>query len=64
MIAANDDHLSGEGTYLVSSIRVGRRKRQQIRVGAPDAALTANASLAAVTELCDRLGVLEARRGL
>jgi hypothetical protein len=43
----------------VSSIRAGRRKRQQVRVGAPDASLTANAGLAAVTELCDRLGVAE-----
>ena len=43
----------------MSSIRVGRRKRQQVRVGAPDRALTANAGLAAVTELCDRLGVAE-----
>jgi Transposase DDE domain group 1 len=43
----------------VSSIRVGKRKRGQVRVGAPDAALTANAGLAAVTELCDRLGVVE-----
>jgi hypothetical protein len=29
-------------------------------VGAPDASLTANAGLAAVSELCDRLGVIEA----
>jgi hypothetical protein len=43
----------------VSSIRAGRRKRQLVRVGAPDQALTANAGLAAVTELCDRLGVVE-----
>jgi Transposase DDE domain group 1 len=43
----------------VSSIRIWRRKRRQVRVGAPDAALTANAGLAAVTELCDRLGVVE-----
>jgi Transposase DDE domain group 1 len=43
----------------VSSIRVGRRRRRQVRVGAPDQALTANAGLAAVTELCDRLGVVE-----
>jgi hypothetical protein len=28
-----------------------------VRIGAPDAALTANAGLAAVTELCERLGV-------
>ena len=31
-----------------------------MRAGAPDAALTANAGLAAVTELCGRLGVIEA----
>jgi hypothetical protein len=54
-----NDHLSGEGTYLVSSIRAGRRKGRQVRVGAPDRALTANAGLAAVTELCGRLGVAE-----
>ena len=42
-----------------SSIRVGRRRRRQVRVGAPDRALTANAGLAAVSELCDRLGVVE-----
>jgi Transposase DDE domain group 1 len=54
-----DDHLSGEGTYLVSRIRGGRRKRRQVRIGAPDAALTANAGLAVVTELCGRLGVVE-----
>jgi hypothetical protein len=31
-----------------------------VRVGVPDARLTANAGLAAVTELCDRLGVIGA----
>ena len=31
-----------------------------MRVGAPDAALTGNAGLVAVSELCDRLGVIEA----
>jgi Transposase DDE domain group 1 len=31
-----------------------------VRAGAPDRSLTANAGLAAVTELCDRLGVIEA----
>ncbi len=41
----------------MSRIRGRRPKRQQARVGAPDAALTANAGLAAVTELCGRLGV-------
>jgi Transposase DDE domain group 1 len=31
-----------------------------VRAGAPDRSLTANAGLAAVTELCERLGVIEA----
>jgi hypothetical protein len=44
----------------VSRIRVGSRRREQVRTGAPDRSLTANAGLAAVTELCDRLGVIEA----
>ncbi len=44
----------------MSRIRGRKPKRQQARVGAPDAALTANAGLAAVTELCGRLGVIEA----
>ena len=55
-----DDHLSGEGTYLVARIRGGRRKRRLARVGALDRALTPNAGLAAVSELCGRLGVIEA----
>ena len=33
---------------------------QQARIGAPDRSLTANAGLAAVSELCDRLGVIGA----
>ena len=41
-------------------IRGGKRKRQQAVVGVPDRALTPNAGLAAVTGLCDRLGVIEA----
>ena len=41
-------------------IRSRAGKRQQARIGAPDRSLTANAGLAAVTELCDRLGVIEA----
>jgi Transposase DDE domain group 1 len=35
-------------------------RRQQVRAGAPDRSLTANAGLAAVTGLCGRLGVIEA----
>ena len=56
----SNDHLSEEDTYLVGSIRGERRKRQRVRVGAADRALTANAGLAAVSELCDRLGVIGA----
>ena len=41
-------------------IRSRARKRQQARIGVPDRSLTANAGLAAVTELCDRLGVIGA----
>ena len=44
----------------MSSIRAWRRKRRQVRVGAPDAALTPNAGLAVIGELCDRLGVIGA----
>jgi hypothetical protein len=31
-----------------------------VRVGAPDAALTPNAGMAVISELCDRLGVIGA----
>ena len=44
----------------MGSIRGERRKRRQVRVGVADRALTANAGLAAVGELCDRLGVIGA----
>ena len=37
-----------------------KRKRRQARIGAPDAALTPNGGMAAVSELCDRLGVIGA----
>jgi hypothetical protein len=50
----------GEDTYLVSRIRGGSLPCQRVRAGAPDASLTANAGLAAVTGLCGRLGVIEA----
>jgi Transposase DDE domain group 1 len=56
----SDDHLSEEGTYLVARIRGRKRKHGQARIGAPDAALTPSAGLAAVSELCDRLGVIGA----
>jgi Transposase DDE domain group 1 len=45
----------------VKRIRSGAgRSRQQPRIGAPDRSLTPNAGLAAITELCDRLGVIGA----
>jgi hypothetical protein len=44
----------------VSRIRSGGGRRQQVRVGAPDAALTPNAGMAVISELCDRLGVASA----
>jgi len=45
----------------VKRIRSGAgRSRQQPRIGAPDRSLTPNAGLAAVTELCGRLGVIGA----
>ena len=56
----SDDHLSEEGTYLVARILGRKRKCRQARIGAPDAALTPSAGLAAVSELCDRLGVIGA----
>jgi hypothetical protein len=56
----SDNHLSGEDIYLVGRIRGGKRVRRQVRAGAPDRALTPNAGMAAVTGLCDRLGVIGA----
>jgi hypothetical protein len=44
----------------VSRIRGGSGRRQRVRAGAPDVSLTANAGLAAITEMCDRLGVIGA----
>jgi hypothetical protein len=48
------------GRGYPARIRGERQKGQGPRVGAPDAALTPNAGLAAITELCGRLGVIEA----
>ena len=44
----------------MSRIRGRKPERQQVRIGAPDRALTANAGLAAVSELCGRPGVIGA----
>jgi hypothetical protein len=43
----------------VKRIRSGAgRSRQRLRIGVPDLALTPNAGLAVITELCGRLGVI------
>lgn len=44
----------------MNRIRGRNEKRRRVRVGAPDRTLTANAGLAAVSELCGRLGVIGA----
>ena len=44
----------------MARIRGRKRRGRQARIGAPDAALTPVAGLAAVSELCERLGVIEA----
>jgi hypothetical protein len=45
----------------VKRIRSGAgRSWQQLRIGAPDRSLTPDAGLAVITELCGRLGVIEA----
>ena len=44
----------------MNRIRSGAGNRQQPRIGAPDPALTPNAGLAAISELCGRLGVIGA----
>lgn len=49
-----------EGSYLVGRIRGGKRERRQVQVGEPDPTLTSVSGMAAATELCDRLGVVEA----
>jgi hypothetical protein len=49
-----------EDTYLVGRIRDQRGGRMPVRIGAPDPSLTPVSGMAVVTELCDRLGVVEA----
>jgi hypothetical protein len=44
----------------VGRIRGGKREGRRVRVGAPDPTLTSMSGMAAITELCDRLGVVEA----
>ncbi len=62
----DDDHcevkIISAGRHLSGGQDTGQgaARRQRPRIGAPDAALTANGGLAAVSELCDRLGVIAA----
>jgi len=43
----------------VARIRDGRRVRRPVRIGAPDASLTGMSGMLAVSELADRLGVID-----
>jgi hypothetical protein len=57
MVVAKTQSFPGEDTYQVGSLRGGW---PEVRVGAPDPTLTSMSGMAAVTELVDRLGVVEA----
>jgi hypothetical protein len=56
-LVAKPHRSQREDTYLVGSLRGGRPR---VRVGAPDPSLTAVSGMAAVTELVEQLGVIEA----
>jgi hypothetical protein len=49
----------GEDTYRVGRIRGRRRARRRVRVGVPDESLTRFSGLVAVTELVERLDVVD-----
>jgi hypothetical protein len=59
MLVKSHIHSGGEDTYQVASLRGGRRGRRKVCVGAPDRSLTAVSGMAAISELVDRLGVIE-----
>jgi hypothetical protein len=44
----------------VSRLRGGKGTRRRVRIGAPDESLTAVSGMVAVSELCQRLGVIKA----
>jgi Transposase DDE domain group 1 len=48
----------------VSSVRRGRRRGRRVRIGAPDPTLSPVSGLVAVTELCDRLDVIDRLDGV
>jgi hypothetical protein len=47
----------------VSRLRVGKWARPKVRVGAPDPSLTGVSGMAAITELCEQLDVVDALDG-
>jgi hypothetical protein len=47
------DHPGWKDTYLVGRLRIAKRRRRRVRVGAPDPALTGLSGMVAVTELCE-----------
>jgi hypothetical protein len=53
------DDLGWKDTYRVGRVRGRRARRPRVQVGAPDESLTRFSGLAAVTELIDRLGVID-----
>ncbi|HET9258176.1 MAG TPA: hypothetical protein VFO16_23675 [Pseudonocardiaceae bacterium] len=63
MVFAKRSIIQGKGTYLVGRVRDCRGAGRGVRVGAPDPSLTRVSGMAAVSELCDRLGVVEALDG-
>jgi hypothetical protein len=60
MIWLSKPRSSGrEDTYRVRSLRGRRARRARVRIGASEESLTRFSGLAAVTELTDRLGVID-----
>jgi hypothetical protein len=53
-----DDH-GWKDTYRVGRVREIRRLRRRVRVGAPDPSVTRFSGMAAVTELIDRLNMIQ-----
>jgi len=47
------------GTFVVAKIRDGKRRGKRVRIGAPDASLTANAGMVVVGEVVERLRLVE-----
>jgi len=56
-------HPGDKDTYLVGRVCGGKWSGQRVRIGAPDESLTAVLGMVAVSELVERLGVIEALDG-